>query len=358
MICDDIVFINAYDLGMKKPVLVIKFGSASVTSNGEIDERIILEIARQVSILQPRYNIVLVSSGAVAAGKKYITNYKGTLEQRKAAAAIGNPMLIRKYASYFKPFKIALAQSLCERHHFSNRDQFLQLKSTYETLWKSNVIPIANENDVVSNKELKFSDNDELATLIAVGFGAEKLLLCTSVPGVLDANGQVVPEIKVIDKSALSLARKDKSSVGLGGMTSKLNFARLATQMGIQVTIFSMLEPEGIVKAEKGETGTLCVAQTTKVSSRNKWLASGSLIAGLLTVDEGAIEALQKRNSLLAVGVIAIAAHFEAGEVFQIADRTGIIHAVAKAKIDSTQILQGKKVKNLEIAHADDIVLL
>lgn len=343
---------------MKKPVLVIKFGSASVTSNGEIDEQIILEIARQVSILQPRYNIVLVSSGAVAAGKKYIPKYKGTLEERKAAAAIGNPLLIRKYSTYFKPFKIALAQSLCERHHFSNREQFLQLKSTYETLWNSNVIPIANENDVVSNKELKFSDNDELATLIAVGFGAEKLLLCTSVPGVLDAEGKVISEIEVIDKAALSLARKDKSSVGLGGMTSKLNFARLATQMGIQVTIFSMQGVDGILQAELGKTGTLCKAQENKVSSRNKWLASGSLIAGLVKVDDGAITALQNRKSLLAVGILEIEESFEAGEVFQIADADGLIYAVAKAKIDSAQISKDTKVKNLEIAHVDDIVLL
>src|SRR5690606_8215163 len=96
----------------------------------------------------PIYNIVLVSSGAVAAGKKFIPRYRGTLGERKAAAAIGNPLLIRKYSTYFKPFNIALAQSLCERHHFSNRSQFLQLKSTYETLWKNNIIPIANENDV------------------------------------------------------------------------------------------------------------------------------------------------------------------------------------------------------------------
>ena len=168
---------------MKKSILVIKFGSAAITTDGEIDERIVLEIARQCAQLQPKYNIVIVSSGAVAAGKKFIPKYTGTLAQKKAAAAIGNPLLVRTYGTYFKPFKIALAQSLCERHHFANRSQFLQLKSTYETLWKNNVIPIANENDVVSNKELKFSDNDELATLIAVGFGAEQILFSTSVPG-------------------------------------------------------------------------------------------------------------------------------------------------------------------------------
>lgn len=342
----------------KKSVLVIKFGSASVTTDGEIDERIILEIARQVSFLQQRYNIVIVSSGAVAAGKKYIPKYKGTLAQRKAAAAIGNPLLVRKYATYFKPFKIALAQSLCERHHFSNREQFLQLKSTYETLWKNNVIPIANENDVVSNKELKFSDNDELATLIAAGFGAEKLLMCTSVPGVLDQKGEVIKQIDHIDTQILSLARKDKSSVGLGGMTSKLNFARLATKMGIEVVIFSMQGEDKIIRAVQGQTGTICVAQPKKVSSRQKWMASGSLIKGLVTIDKGALAAIRNRKSLLAVGIIHIIEHFEVGEVFHIADEEGTIHAVAKSKIDSIVMKTKDKTKNLEIAHVDDIVLL
>lgn len=343
---------------MKKPVLVIKFGSAAVTSQGEIDERVILEIARQVSFLQVDYNIVIVSSGAVAAGKKFIPRYKGTLAERKAAAAIGNPLLIRKYARYFKPFNIALAQSLCERHHFSNRNQFLQLKSTYETLWRNNVIPIANENDVVSNKELKFSDNDELATLIAVGFGAQKLLLCTTVGGVLDEKDQIIPVIPSIDRSVLALARTDKSSVGLGGMTSKLNFARLATQLGIEVVIFNMQGEQNIIDAVKEKVGTRCLAQKTTVSARRKWLASGSLIKGIVRVDKGAIEAVKNRKSLLAVGVSEVEADFEVGEVFHIADLDGQIVAVAKSKIDSAKVKDMKLTKNLEIAHANDIVLL
>ncbi len=344
---------------MKKPVLVIKFGSASITTKeGDIDERIVLEIARQTAQLQKRYNIVLVSSGAVAAGKKFLLNYEGSLSERKAAAAIGNPLLVRTYSTYFKPFKIALAQSLCERQHFANREQFLQLKDTYQELWKNNVIPIANENDVVSNKELKFSDNDELATLIAVGFGAEQILFSTSVPGVLDAKGVVVPEIRTIDKDALSLARKEKSAVGLGGMTSKLNFARLANQMGIQAVIFSMQTEDGILKAVRGETGTVCRPQEKKVSSRNKWMASGSLIKALIQVDAGAAKAIQNRKSLLAVGIVAVNQGLETGEVFQICDTDGVVFAVAKAKIDVVDLPSIHKKKNIAVAHADDIVLL
>lgn len=355
-------YICAFDTNyaMKKPILVIKFGSAALTTDdGEINEIVILEAARQIAILQSRYNIVIVSSGAVAAGKRYLSRYTGSLASRKAAAAIGNPLLLGIYSTYFRPYKIALAQSLCERHHFANRDQFLQLKQTYQELWKNNIIPVANENDVVSNKELKFSDNDELATLIAVGFGAELLLFNTSAPGVLDQNDQVVREIPQIDKNVLALARSEKSSTGLGGMTSKLNFARLANQFGIPVVIFSMKENDAIIRAVAGDVGTLCHAQATKrVSSRNKWIASGSLITGRVVVDPGAVAALLKRRSLLAVGVQQVLESFEAGEVFHILDSEENTIAVAKAKIDSRLVANGEKKQNLEVAHANDIVLL
>lgn len=344
---------------MKKPVLVLKFGSSSLTTDkGEIDERIVLEIARQCAVLQERYHIVIVSSGAVAAGKKYLKNYHGSLVEKKAAAAIGNPLLIRTYGQYFRPFQIEIAQSLCERQHFANRNQFLQLKSTYEALWKCNVIPIANENDVVSNKELKFSDNDELATMIAVGFGADKLLMATKVGGVLNQENQIIKRISNIDRNILALARDEVSEFGLGGMTSKLNFAKTATRLGTEVVIFNMTEDDSILKAEKGKTGTVCISKSNKLHSRLNWLASGSLIKGLIRVDGGAKKALLNRNSLLAVGVVEVIHSFEAGEVFHIADTEGGIFAVAKAKIDFNEERNSLKQKNVEIAHANDIVLL
>ena len=114
---------------MSKPILVIKFGSSSIThSNGDVNEQTLEKIASQVSSLQAEYSIVLVSSGAVAAGKASLKQYKGTLSERKAAAAVGNPLLIAKYNHYFQKYGISIAQSLCERHHFSKRESFLQLK--------------------------------------------------------------------------------------------------------------------------------------------------------------------------------------------------------------------------------------
>jgi len=344
---------------LTKPILVIKFGTASITQkNGEPDEQVIVEIARQVSQLHQQYNIVLVSSGAVGAGRHFIKNYSGTISERKAAAAIGNPLLLGKYAYCFYPYKINIAQSLCERSHFSNRKQFLQLKETYEKLWANNIIPVANENDVVSDLELKFSDNDELATLIAVGFGASLLLFSTSVPGVLDADGKVIPQIEVIDKSALSLADKEKSTLGLGGMVSKLTFARLATQMGIKVVIFGIRTEDGILNAIQGKTGTLCLPQKCTIPARKKWLASGSLVTGRLQVDGGAVKALQKGSSLLAVGILQIIEKFVVNEVFEILDEQNRAIAVARAKVASEEIQLQQKTEKIIVAHADEIVLL
>ncbi|TAE38991.1 MAG: glutamate 5-kinase [Sphingobacteriales bacterium] len=342
-----------------KPILVLKFGTASITTHrGDLNEEIIQTICQQVAHLHQNYNMVLVSSGAVAAGKKKLKNFSGQLTERKAAAAIGNPLLLNTYAQYFALHGISIAQSLCERHHFSNRNQFLQLQRTYQELWANNIIPIANENDVVSNLELKFSDNDELATLIAVGFGAHLMLLCTSVPGVLGADGNVIPEFKTIDASTLQLATKEKSAAGLGGMTSKLTFARLATQMGIKTVIFGMKTQNAILQAIEGKIGTVCQPQACNISARNKWLASGSLISGKLQIDAGAAKAITNRHSLLAVGVVKVLQHFEEGEVFEILDAQNQPLAVAKSRINSRKIESNNKLQNLEIAHTDDIVLI
>jgi glutamate 5-kinase len=341
---------------MSKPILVIKFGSSSITlANGEVNELTLAKIAEQVATLSSQYSIVLVSSGAVAAGKSALLNYKATLSERKAAAAIGNPILIAKYSHYFQKYGISIAQSLCERHHFSERESFLQLKETYQELWRSGVIPIANENDVVSNVELKFSDNDELATLIATGFGAEKLLISTSVGGLLDAQGQIIRHVERIDSDILNVVNSETSSTGLGGMISKLTFTRLATRMGIKVVIFGLDQGKGIIDALHEEIGTVFEAQEASLTARQKWLASGSLIAGKVVLDKGAVKAIQNRKSLLSVGVTEYLGEFDKGEVIEILDAQKNPIAVARARYSKMELQQAKQ--GMEVAHADDIVL-
>ena len=343
---------------MSKPILVIKFGTASITlPSGEPDVRIIAEIARQVSEIHSTYRIIIVSSGAVGAGKSFIQDYKGTMTQRKAAASVGNPLLVGLYSTYFAPNKIYIAQSLCERQHFANRSKFLQLKETFEELWENNIIPIVNENDVVSDRELKFSDNDELATLLAVGFGAETLMFCTSVGGLLDENGNILRNVSDVNE-VFKFVRTDKSFLGLGGMASKLTFAKLAARMAIKVIIFGMNQHNELLNALEGKAGTLIIPGKSTLSARNRWLGSGGLVSGSLQIDEGAAKALLSRKSLLAVGVTEVTGEFESGEIIEIYSVQEEMIAVARARETSKAIRENLKTINFEVAHANDIVLL
>lgn len=342
---------------MKRDLLVIKFGTASITKpNGEPDLAILSEIARQVAELHKSYRIVIVSSGAVGAGKQFIKDYEGNISQKKAAAAIGNPLLLKMYDDVFSSYKITVAQSLLERQHFANRQQFLQLKETYEELWKNNIIAIANENDVVSNRELKFSDNDELATLIASGFGAKKMMLCTASGGLLNKDGVLLNKVESINETILSYVSKSKTSLGSGGMASKLTFTHLANKIGIDVTIFGMNEKDGILKALKGLSGTTFAPQSTSIKAKNKWLMSGSISVGKITIDAGAATALQNRKSLLSVGILQITGDFEKGEIVEILSEDGLTLGVGQSRVSSASL--ELKNTNQVIIHTDDLVLI
>lgn len=343
---------------MSRKVLVVKLGTAVITNKeGNIDTAVIKKIAEEVAALSSAYHVVLVSSGAVGSGKKFLKDYKGTLSERKAAAAVGNPILIQLYHQHFQRHGITVAQALCERMHFSNRKQFLQLKQTFSTFWENNILPVVNENDLVSNVEIKFSDNDELATLIAIGFDAASLVLCTSTGGLLDDQNRVIPHIEKVDASVLKHVRPDKSGPGLGGMISKLTFTRLAISLGINVVICGLKGERPLNAALNGKNGSYFVPQKSNLGARQKWLASGSVTLGAIHVDKGAAKALQNRKSLLTVGISGADGKFVAGEVIQLMDEEGAILGVAKTKLDAASIKAQLRSKNVIAAHADDIVL-
>jgi glutamate 5-kinase len=346
------------DYFMQKQGLVIKLGSTIITNNkGDIDEAVIQKLAKEVASLTTRYNVVMVSSGAVASGKAFIRNYKGTLTEKKAAAAVGNPLLIQLYHRYFSQYGITIAQALCERHHFSTRSQFLQLKDTFLEFWANNIIPVVNENDMVSNVELKFSDNDELATLIAIGLHAETLLICTSAGGFLNAEKKVIPVVDKIDHEIASFVRAEKSSIGLGGMLSKLTFTRLATSLGIRVIISGLSGEHPLSDAMQGTKGTIFKAHKSDLKARQKWLASGSITIGSIYVDEGAEKALCTRKSLLAVGIAKVKGKFLPGEVVQLVNVKETIIGVAKVRFGAEELKERVSKKGSIAAHADDIVL-
>ncbi|MCP4120388.1 MAG: glutamate 5-kinase [Bacteroidetes bacterium] len=345
---------------MNRPLVIIKLGTSSVIkSDGSVDKQLLDNVARQCKVLSADYRLLLVSSGAVGVGRPLMSKYKGRIEDRKAAAAIGNPILMGHYSVAFARQGMQIAQTLCERSHFSNRENFLQLRNTIETLWKNDILPISNENDVVSDLELKFSDNDELATLMAVGLGAGSLLLGTSVDGVLNRNGGLINEINHFSEDIMGLATRERSEFGLGGMVSKLTFARLATRLGIRVIIFGSHLPDGILKAMDGKAGTLCKPKPSSPDARKKWLASGSIVSGRMIIDHGAGKALNNRKSLLSVGVVSVEGPFERGEVVEIfVEGNNWPLCVARAKLSSDQLQAKLGEANTEVAHADDIVLL
>lgn len=343
---------------MEKPVIVIKIGSSIIAdSKGNADAVVIQKIVDEVAQLTNTYRVVLVSSGAVSSGKNFLKNYKGKLAERKAAAAIGNPILISEYSRYFAAYQLQVAQALFERHHFSSRHQFLQLKETITELWKNGIVTIANENDFVSNHELKFSDNDELATLIAVAFNAETMILCTTSGGFLDHNGQILPIVKHIDKDLLSFLRDEKSTHGTGGMASKLSFTRLATSLGIRVIMCGIKGQASFQSALQGKEGTTFQARPSTLKDRRKWLASGSITIGSVLIDDGAGKALSNRKSLLAIGIVNVQRPFSQGEVVELVNAAGQILGVAKMRLSSAEVEESRTRHNLMAAHADDIVI-
>jgi glutamate 5-kinase len=343
---------------MQKPVLVIKLGSAVITdAGGKPDEQFIQKLAGELAILCKTYRVVLVSSGAVGSGKSFIKNYKGSLIERKAAAAVGNPMLIQLYQKHLSVHGITVAQALCERHHFSNRPQFLQLKETFHEFWSNDIIPIVNENDLVSNVELKFSDNDELSTLVALGFDADTLIICTSVGGFMDDKKNIISVVEKIDPTILGYVSNEKSSLGLGGMLSKLTFTKLATSLGIQVIISGVKGDRPFQDALAGKCGTTFRPRKSNLKARQKWLASGSITLGGIRIDRGAEKALSSRKSLLTVGISGVNGAFSAGEVVQLLNEDENIIGVAKVRLNSPEIAEKLSLKNTIAAHSDDIVL-
>ncbi|HXB05928.1 MAG TPA: glutamate 5-kinase [Puia sp.] len=343
---------------MQKPVLVIKLGTAVLTNEkGKIGQATIRKVAAGIAALSDRYRIILVSSGAVGSGRSFFNGYKGTLAERKAAAAVGNPILIRHYQKHLASYGIPVAQALCERQHFSSRPRFLQLKETFEEFWKNGILPVMNENDLVSNVELKFSDNDELATLTAIGFDAETLLLCTSVGGFMGAGRKIIPVVEKVDARVMGFVREGKSTLGLGGMLSKLTFTRLATSLGIRVVICGLGGKEPFGDALAGKAGTNFLPRESNLRARQKWLASGSITLGSLYLDRGAVRALEQRHSLLSVGIRRIQGKFAAGEVVQLKDEEEQILGVAKVRIGAGEMTAKLTNKNTIAAHADDIVL-
>ena len=346
---------------LNKPLIVIKVGTQAITDrSGDLNIKILDDLVRQIVKLNEENRIVLVSSGAVGCGKNLLPHYNGKIPHKKAAAAIGNPLLMRHYQYYFsKHSDILVAQALCEKQHFTDRTSFLQIWETFQSLWKEGVIPIVNENDVVCDYEIRFSDNDELATVIACGFSAQQLLLGTGVEGVLDGKGEVIPKIEDFTDEIFGFVNKNTSTHGRGGMHTKIQCARKACGSGCEVVIFDGGKKGNVLLAHKHKTGTVCVSKSCSLGAHRKWISMGGKVSGKVTIDAGAQKAISNRKSLLFVGVKTVEGTFGKGDLLGVYDESGNnLVALGRSKFGSEELEAITEKRDKELIRTDELVLV
>ena len=372
-------------LGRTKCV-VVKVGSAVLTSEKGLDPGIVGRLVDQIAALHAQnLEVVLVSSGAVAAGRTRIRQNRldasnidfAELPSRQAASAIGQSRLMHEYDEAFSRFGKTVAQILLTREDLRSRARFRNARNTIRRLLDWGVIPIVNENDTVAVAELKFGDNDTLASLIVDLVGADLFVNLTSADGVFDKNPDkfpdacCVPLIEDIESLDIEGMCDGKTSVGSGGMYSKLRAARRAAQLGVPTLIVSGKSALALTRIFAGEVlGTLVLPCGRLVSHRKFWVAYHDDPAGTVSVDAGAAKALRENGkSLLPAGIRKVEGRFERGALVRIVDLDGRHVGVGLANYSGEELtrIQGRKSSELaevlgsapypEAVHRDNLLL-
>lgn len=344
--------------------VVVKVGSAVLAreqSEGlELDLDVLDNLAGQLSALRQRgLRVILVSSGAVAAGRSvlgHVPNPTDGLPGRQATAAVGQGRLMHFYEEAFAKRQTLVAQVLLTREDLRDRQRFLNTRNTFAQLLDWGVVPIVNENDTVSVKELKFSDNDNLASLLLNVVEADLFVNLTSIGGVLDKNplshqdAAIMPCIPDVGELDLDALCGGKSSVGTGGMYSKLLSARRAAQLGVPTLILPGRERDCILAAFGGlERGTW-VRPGARISRRKYWLAYRTEPKGVIHVDTGAAKAVvQHGGSLLPGGVTAVEGEFQSGDPVRIRCGESVV-GVGLSNYDTATLDAIKGLKRHEVA--------
>lgn len=317
---------------MERKRVVVKIGSSSLTNpKGELDEQKFKDhVAALATLKQLGHEVILVSSGAVAAGFRKL-GYPSrplTLKGKQAAAAVGQSVLIQAYWDEFAKYNVTPAQILLTRSDFSDKQRYKNAYETFEELLERSIIPIINENDTVSVAELTFGDNDMLSALVSGLIHADQLIILTDVNGLYTSNPLTNPNaerIRVIDEitdEMLSFASGSSSKVGTGGMQSKLTAAKFATNAGVDVFIGTGSGEQKLIDIleNKGD-GTYFTCNEKAVPTNKQWVKL-TKSSGKIFIDEGAVEALQfGGKSLLPAGVYAYEGQFEKGDVVEVYDR-------------------------------------
>jgi glutamate 5-kinase len=351
---------------MKSKRIVIKIGSSLLFDNeGRLDCALARNIAGQVSeLISQGLEVVIVSSGAIASGMSLLkfANRPKELAYLQAAAAAGQPELMAEYRTFFKERQLTSAQLLLTWEDFDNRKRFLNAKHTLLTLLKLKVVPVINENDTVSTDEIKFGDNDRLSALVASMIGADLLIILSDVEGLLDKDKKnLIPVVERITHEIRALACSTNKKICVGGMSAKLDAAAITTGSGIPCVIANGKRKDAIICSVErpGACGTLFIPRESSLEARKRWIAYGSKAKGKIIVDDGAKQALLKKNSLLSVGVRAVEGEFASGDIVSLRDKLHNEFARGKIRISSRELDKSKgKRTEKEVVHRDDIVIL
>ena len=340
---------------------VIKIGSAVLTDNGEgLSKTFIAQLAQDVVSLRERgCEVILVSSGAVAAGlaRLGISERPSALDELQAAAAVGQSSLVQAYEAAFAPAGFLCAQILLSHDDVKSRDRYLNARATLQTLLSQGVIPIVNENDTVVTDEIRFGDNDTLAALVANLIDADALLMLTDQQGLFDADPRAHADAHLVEETdahntALDAMVSEGSTLGRGGMVSKLRAARLAARSGTVSIIADGRDPSSVTGATQGlAVGTLFTTAQQPQPARKQWLASLLYPRGELVLDDGACRVITTSGrSLLPVGVKSVSGEFTRGDLVRCVNADGeeIARGLINYGSEDAQRLLGRSSADIE----------
>ncbi|MFN7725412.1 MAG: glutamate 5-kinase [Rubrivivax sp.] len=329
--------------------IVVKVGSSLVTNEGRgVDAEAISNWSRQLAALaREGRELVMVSSGAIAEGMKRLgwTARPKELHELQAAAAVGQMGLVQMYESRLSEQGMQSAQVLLTHADLADRERYLNARSTLLTLLSLNVIPVINENDTVVNDEIKFGDNDTLGALVANLVEADALVILTDQRGLYTADPRKVPDARFVnvatagDPALEAMAGGAGSSIGRGGMLTKILAAKRAAGSGASTVIAWGREPDVLLRLARGEAiGTALVAGTAKLAARKQWMVDHLQLRGAVVVDDGAVAKLREDGkSLLPIGVVEVQGDFVRGDVIAVRNAAGVDVARGLANYASTE---------------------
>ena len=354
--------------------IVIKLGSSTVVDNkGKFKRNWVSTLIKDIKKYKGKSDLVIVSSGAIALGQNYlkIKKKKIKLEMSQAIAAVGQIHLAGEFQKLFDKNKIKTGQILISPDDTEQRRRALNIRRTFDNLFKLKAIPIVNENDTTATAEIKYGDNDRLAARVAQIIGADTLIILSDVDGLYDkSKKKIIKIVTKIDSSINALIDNKKNLYGSGGITTKLDAARICINAGCHMFIGNGKKNNPINNMIKSKLYTHFIPKISSLDARKKWIISSLNSAGKIFIDRGASHALNNGKSLLAAGVVKIEGTFEKGENVLVVDENNKslargLSSFASAEINKIKGKQSKEIENIlgylsksEIIHKDDMVKL